>query len=260
MEELVPEAILDGLCTDWLGRRIVAFEAIDSTNRVAKSMAQQGAPEGTLVIADEQTAGRGRLGRRWLAPRGTSLLFSLIFRPAVEVRRAQGLTMICGLGVRQAIRIATGLPAQLKWPNDILLRGRKAGGILTELGLQAARLDYAVVGIGLNVNLDVAALPSDWNATSIQQELGHAFSRVRLLQEALLYIEERYRAWQAGEWPLKEWAAALDTLGQRVQLHTADGTWQGVAENVDEEGALLLRLDNGQLQRVFVGDITPPSA
>ncbi len=251
----MPEAILDGLRTEVVGRQIHYFERVDSTNAAATSLAQRGAAEGTLVIADEQTAGRGRLGRRWLAPPGSCLLFSLLFRPVLEARRAQGLTMACGLGIREAITAVTNLPAQLKWPNDILLSNRKAGGILTDMHAVGARLDYVVVGIGLNVNLDIAALPASFRATSIRHEVGHTVSRVRLLQQALVCIEERYKALQAGEWPVKEWAAALQTLGQRVQLQTPEGLREGLAEAVDDEGALLLRLDSGRLLRVLVGDI-----
>lgn len=255
MVGLTQTAILGGLGTRWLGRRVVAYETIDSTNAVAKRLAAEGAAEGTLVIAEEQTAGRGRLERRWLAPPGTALLFSLLFRPALEVARAAALTMICGLGVRQAIRELTALPAQLKWPNDIVLHGRKAGGILTEASTSGGRLQWAVVGIGLNVNLAPSALPAEFGATSIQHQLGRSTSRLKLLQRTLLHIEQRYVGLQAGQSPLDEWAAALETLGQRVQLHIAQGAVEGIAQAVDDEGALWLRLDDGQLRQVWVGDI-----
>lgn len=258
MIELAPETILDGLRTQFLGRQVVCYKVIDSTNNVAKVLAQAGAAEGTMVIADEQTMGRGRLGRQWLAPAATSLLFSLIFRPDLEAVRVQGLTMVCGLGVRQAIRELTGLPAQLKWPNDILLHGRKAGGILTEAGSTGWRLDYVVVGIGLNVNLDVRLLPAEFNATSISHELGQPISRVKLLQQILWRIEERYLALCTGDWPLAEWANALETLGKWIEVHTAQGNWRGTAEAVDQEGALLLRLENGHVKRVLEGDIRLP--
>lgn len=258
MDELTAQTILNGLRTDWLARNVVFFEMTNSTNTVASRLAQQGAPEGTLVIADEQTAGRGRLGRPWVAPHGTCLLFSLLFRPSLEARRAQGLTMVCGLGLRQAVRGVTGLPAQLKWPNDLLLHGRKAGGMLTELSAQAGHLDYVVAGIGLNVNVDAAQLPPEFHATSLLTELGHSVSRVALLQRALEEIEARYHELQAGVWPLQEWAAALDTLGQRVRLNTTQGALDGRAESVDEEGALLVRQDDGSVRRVLVGDIGLP--
>lgn len=255
MTDLTPQAILDGLRTRFLARQLVYYEVIESTNTVAKTLAHAGAAEGTMVIADKQTKGRGRLGRQWLAPGGTSLLFSLIFRPNLEATRVQGLTMVCGLGVRQAIRELTGLPAQLKWPNDILIQGRKAGGILTELSSIGQHLDYVVVGIGLNVNLDADLLPAEFNATSISQELKQPVSRVQLLQLILLHIEERYVALRAGNWPLTEWASALETLGKEVEVRTIHGTWRGTAAAVDDEGALLIRLEDGQVIRVLEGDI-----
>jgi BirA family biotin operon repressor/biotin-[acetyl-CoA-carboxylase] ligase len=255
MESLNPAAILNGLRTGSFGQQVVYFEAIDSTNSVAKSLAQRGAGEGTLVIAESQSAGRGRLGRKWLAPSGTSLLFSLLFRPDLEVRRAQGLTMICGLGVREAIREVTELPAQLKWPNDITVRGRKVGGILTEISSSGPQLDYAVAGIGLNVNVTMAALPPEFNATSISHELGRTIARLPLLQATLWHVEQRYSDLRQGKWPAEEWAAALETLGSFVELHTADGIWWGLATAVDDEGALILRTENGQLKRVLVGDV-----
>jgi len=259
------QGIQAGLLTHCLGQHAVVYESIDSTNSAAGRLAQQDAPDGTLVIANQQSAGRGRLGRPWLAPPGTSLLFSLLFRPhastlgrqpvRLPVSRAQGLTMACGLGIRAAIRCMTGLPAQLKWPNDILLSGLKAGGILSELGVSGPLVDYVIVGIGLNVNLDPAALPTGVAATSISSQLGRKAERIALLQTALSEIEQRYAALLAGSWPLEEWASALETLRKPVLLQTMQGPLHGVAEDVDEEGALLLRLDDGRLQRVLVGDI-----
>lgn len=255
MHDLTTAAILDGLSTHCLGHRALCYETIDSTNAMAKTLAVEGAAEGTLVIADEQTAGRGRLDRPWLAPPGTSLLFSLIFRPQFEAARVAALTMICGLGVREGVRELTALPAQLKWPNDIMLRGRKVGGILTEVSTRGEHLDWVVVGIGLNVNLAVTALPAEFGATSLQHELGQSISRLQLLQHTLLHIEQRYLKLQAGQWPSHEWSTALETLGQRVQVQTVEGAVEGLAEAVDDEGALWLRLDDGRLRKVWVGDI-----
>jgi BirA family biotin operon repressor/biotin-[acetyl-CoA-carboxylase] ligase len=252
---LAPAVILDGLRTRWLGRQVVYYEKVDSTQAVAKALAAQGAVEGTLVIAEEQSAGRGRLDRRWIAPSGTSLLFSLILRPQLEIARVAAVTMICGLGVRQAIRELTALPAQLKWPNDIVLHGRKVGGILAEAGTSEEHLEWVVVGIGLNVNLAVAVLPTEFGATSLQHELGQTLSRVQLLRRTLPGIEQRYAQLQAGQWPAHEWSTALETLGQRVRLQTAEGALEGLAETVDDEGALWLRLDDGRLRQVWVGDL-----
>ncbi len=257
MHNLEPAAILDGLRTRWLGQRIVYHETVNSTNSVAKTLAEQAGTEGTLVIAEEQTAGRGRLGRMWLAPRGTSLLFSLLFRPDLSASRTPALNMICGLGIRQAIRELLNLPAQLKWPNDITVRGRKLGGILTEMSTTGKRVDYVIIGIGLNVNLTPAMLPREFNATSISQELGRKASRLLLLQAVLWHIEQRYTALCHGKWPAQEWASALETLGRCVSLRTSQGTWRGVATGIDDEGALMVRLNGGQSRRVLVGDIMP---
>jgi BirA family biotin operon repressor/biotin-[acetyl-CoA-carboxylase] ligase len=256
-DRLSKEEIRYGLGTRFVGQHVVHRLSISSTNTLARELAAHGAPEGTLVIAEEQTAGRGRLGRRWLAPRGSSLLMSLIFRPQLPPTRVTQLTMVCGLAVRQAIHETTGLPAQLKWPNDILIGGRKTGGILTEMSSLGQRLQYAVVGIGLNVNVVPHALPVHFAATSIAHELGRSLARLPLLQNLLWHIEARYLDLSAGRSPLDDWSGALHTLGQKVQLNTPEGSWEGLAVAVDEEGALLLRLDDGQTKRVLAGDITP---
>jgi len=258
LDELNPHTILAGLATESLGRQIVYYPVVGSTNLAAKQLAAEGAADGTLVIADEQTAGRGRLDRRWFAPPGSSLLFSLIFRPALTAGRVHGLTMVCGLGIREAVREVTALPAQLKWPNDIMVHGRKAGGILTEASSSGEVLNHVVVGVGLNVNLPSDALPPEFGATSLRHELGRAVPRPDLLQKALLHIERRYKALQTGWWPVQEWARALETLGRVVRVQTEGGIQHGRAETVDEDGALILRGDDGKSLRVILGDILSP--
>ena len=260
MERLSVESIEKGLATAFVGRRIIYHRSIGSTNDVAKGLAAQGTPEGTLVIADEQTAGKGRLGRRWLAPPGTSLLISLLFRPELAVHQAQRLTMICSLAVVEAIEAVTGLAAAIKWPNDIVVQGKKAGGILTELGATGERLDYAVVGLGLNVNLDFGAVEAMGElaatATSLSQELGREVSRLALLWRILESVEGRYRRLQAGELPHDEWASRLITLHNHVLVDTPQGAVEGWVEGVDADGALLLRTHCGEHQRVLAGDVT----
>jgi len=255
-DKLSARKIRDGLGTRFVGQNVVYRECVASTNALAKDLADEGAPEGTLVIAEEQTAGRGRLGRPWLAPHGSSLLMSLVFRPRLQFSRTPQVSMICGLAVCDAIRQTTGLLAQLKWPNDILISGRKTGGILTETCGGSQYPQYVVVGIGLNVNLDPQTLPTHFAATSIARELGQPLPRLQLLQELLYRVEARYLDVCAGVSPVNDWSAALETLGQRVHLTTMRGSWVGVALAVDEEGGLLLRLDNGQTKRVLAGDIT----
>jgi BirA family biotin operon repressor/biotin-[acetyl-CoA-carboxylase] ligase len=249
---------LDGLETERIGRNLVYRPAIGSTNDEARRLARAGAPEGTLVVTDYQTSGRGRLDRRWEAPAGSSLLMSLVFRPRLAAHQVQRLTMICGLSVVDAVEAETHLQVGLKWPNDLVIAGAKLGGILTEIELDGNRVDHAVVGIGLNVNLDPDQLPEDlWMvATSLSQVLGRKVARMPLLRELLRAIEVRYRALQAGQSPLAEWAARLVTLGQPVAVSAMGSCVRGVAEGVDDDGALLVRRDDGRLETVLVGDVT----
>jgi len=257
LSELSSESIKRGLRTDLIGQSIAYHSTLGSTNDLLKELAAQGAPEGTLVIADEQTAGKGRLNRKWLAPPGSSLLLSLLFHPDLIPRQAQRLTMICSLAVVDAIEVLTGLPAGLKWPNDVFIRDKKAGGILTESGTTGGRLDYVVVGMGLNVNLAVSALPELRDmATSLSQELGREVSRLELLWEILEGIEVRYKSLRRGESPHEEWAARLVNLACQVQVTTAHGVLAGWAEGVDADGALVLRTTDGQRKRILAGDVT----
>jgi len=257
LSELSVERIKRGSKTELIGQSIVYYSSIGSTNEALKELAVQGVLEGAMVIADEQTGGKGRLGRKWLAPRSTSLLMSLLFRPDLPPSQAQRLTMICSLAIADAIEGLTGLPAGLKWPNDIFIRGKKAGGILTESGTTGGRLDYVVVGMGLNVNLAVSTLPELRGiATSLSQELGQKVSRLELLWRILEGIETRYKSLMRGGSPHEEWAARLINLGQQVQATTAQGVLVGWAEGVDADGSLILRTSSGQRKRVLVGDVT----
>jgi len=257
LSELSAESIRLGLRTDLIGQHIIYYPSLGSTNDLLKELAAQGAPEGTLVIADEQTAGKGRLGRKWLAPSGTSLLLSLLFRPDLAPTQAQRLTMICSLATADAIQGLTGLSVGLKWPNDIFIRGKKAGGILTEAGARGGRLDYVIVGIGLNVNLDISTLPELRGvATSLSQELGQEVSRLKLLWRILEGVEMRYKSLKRGKSPHEEWAARLINLARQVQVTTPQGVLVGWAERVDADGALILRTSDGQHQRILAGDVT----
>jgi BirA family biotin operon repressor/biotin-[acetyl-CoA-carboxylase] ligase len=245
------------LQTTRIGHPVRYWETIGSTMDEARRLAQDGAPEGTLVIADEQTAGRGRLQRTWWAPPGTSLLMTLVLRPNVQPRQAQRLTMICSLAVCDAISESCGVEAQVKWPNDVLIDGKKVCGVLTELGLLGERLEYALVGMGINVNVDFGAAPPLMApATSLLMEVGRPVSRLDLLVGVLSGIERRYKALQAGGTCHEEWAARLSTVGQEVCVTGDAERWCGLATGVDEDGALLIRLADGTVQRVLAGDVT----
>jgi BirA family biotin operon repressor/biotin-[acetyl-CoA-carboxylase] ligase len=262
------ETIRAGLLTRFVGQTVYYWPAVGSTNDELKRLADEGAPEGTLAIADEQTAGRGRLrGRTWVAPAGSSLLMSLLFRPAwLAPAQAQQITMLCALAAADAVAQLTGLQPGLKWPNDLLLDGKKLAGVLTELGFVGDKLAWAVVGVGLNINADFAGQPElpalgpqaqvAATAISLSMALGRPVSRLRLLHAYLASVEARYQALRAGQSPHREWAARLATLGQAVTVHAPDGVHQGIAEGVDEAGALLLRQPSGELARVLAGDVT----
>jgi BirA family biotin operon repressor/biotin-[acetyl-CoA-carboxylase] ligase len=257
MDELGAEIIRQGLTTRFIGQQVHYYPEVASTNDIARRLAAEGAPEGALVIADHQTAGRGRLGRSWLAPAGTSLLFSLLFRPPLSPPQAPRVAMTVALGVVDGITQVTGLKPRLKWPNDVLIEGRKVCGLLTETGMTGERLDHVVVGVGLNVNFDPRDVPGiPPTATSLAVALGRPVERVPLLQAILTAIEGHYERLRTGESPHNEWAALLDTLGKLVRVTTPDGVEEGIAENVDADGGLLLRRSDGSRVRILVGDVT----
>jgi BirA family biotin operon repressor/biotin-[acetyl-CoA-carboxylase] ligase len=257
MEELTPEAIRRDLGTEFLGQHVLCYDRVGSTNTISKELAEGGAPEGTLVVAEEQTTGRGRRGRRWLAPAGSSLLVSLILRPSLAPEELPLLLMASALAVARAIEESTGLAVHFKWPNDILLGDKKAGGILIETGLSGQDVEYAVIGIGLNVNLDVASIPEIApTATSISAALGEETSRVQILQSLLRSMEKEYLLLQRGHTPIARWAARLSRLGQQVQVDTPWGRETGQLEGVDPDGTLILRRGDGTEARITVGDVT----
>jgi BirA family biotin operon repressor/biotin-[acetyl-CoA-carboxylase] ligase len=255
MDQLSVPALKDALATQVVGRRIVHLPVASSTNEVAKTLARRRAREGTVVIAEEQTAGKGRLGRGWTAPAGTSLLLSVILRPT----RAQlpQLIMLSSLAACRAVEGVTGLAARLKWPNDILVNGRKLGGILTEVDLLGNRPRFAVVGIGLNVNFDVGAVPEiRESATSVSLELGRDFPRQELLLALLRELDDLYLALRRGQSLREEWRGRLETLGRWIRVTGRGGVEEGWAEDVDEGGRLLLRRADGSLVALSEGEVS----
>jgi BirA family transcriptional regulator, biotin operon repressor / biotin---[acetyl-CoA-carboxylase] ligase len=258
MEALTGASIRAGLGTAFVGQEVHFWPETGSTNDEARRLARAGAPEGTLVVAEHQTAGRGRLERSWAAPPGSSLLLSLIFRPTLAPAQVQRLTMVCGLAIVEAVEATTGLPVGLKWPNDVVAGDAKLGGILAEVEHQGEAVAYAVVGMGLNVNLRPSDLPHDLAqpATSLAELLGEPVPRLPLLQALLRAVERRMLALAAGHSPHEEWAARLVTLGRRVTVSGAGPTFQGRAEGVSPDGALLVRRAGGRLETVLAGDVT----
>ena len=248
----------------WLGAssRFVFRSAVTSTHDILRDLAEHDAPEGTVVLAESQTAGRGRLGRRWLATPGSALLLSALFRPpAPFLTYAPRVMMSCGLALREAVAEVTGLAPALKWPNDLIVeRGeqwRKLAGILAEIGIVAGQAPFLMVGVGLNVAtpLEQLALVSPV-ATSLLVELGHPVDRATLLEAFLQRLEGCYERLRAGWSPLSEWRTALAWMGREVWVKAPTGDVLGVAADVLDDGTLVLQTAGGAVLHFPVGDVS----
>lgn len=247
-------AITDNLGTRFIGQRVIYYPSLTSTNDVAKQEAQRGAAEGTVVIAEEQTAGKGRIKRAWLSPRG-SIALSVILYP--ELGYLSSLIMIASLAVVHCLEKVTGLKSQIKWPNDILINGKKVCGILIENEVKGNKVDYAIIGIGVNVNLRLSDFPEiPPTATSLSQELGRDVSQLDMIRCLLAEIERLYLALPAGGSVYQEWRDNLVTLGKKVQVSSDETTYEGIAESVTKDGSLLLRQSDGSLTKIVAGDVT----
>ncbi|OPZ75062.1 MAG: Bifunctional ligase/repressor BirA [Firmicutes bacterium ADurb.Bin456] len=257
---LYPAEILDGLATRVLGREIEYFEEVGSTNEVARMRAAKGAGGGLLVVAEEQTGGKGRLGRQWHSSRSRGILFTLLLYPPVNPSRASQITMLAAVSLVSAIRRETGVGVGIKWPNDLLAGGKKVCGILAELSAELDRIGHLVVGVGINANQDRGDFPADVRetATSLMLETGETVSRVRLLRACLESFEHWYSLWlEQGFEPVRAaWKQMSVSLNCPVRIQTLDKSWEGWAEDVDNDGALLLRLPGGSLQRFVSGEVS----
>jgi len=253
--------IIFNLPTQFIGQTIRYYETIGSTNTELKRLADEHAPEGMLLVADEQSAGRGRFKRVWQAPKKGSLLTSLLFRPTfLHPHNIQHLTMICSLAMIESIKQETCISVNIKWPNDLVFDNRKLAGVLTEASFIANKLSWIVVGLGVNVNFDVATCLPEFaqTAISLQTIAGHSISRLALLRNYLVHVEKWYHAMCLGKSPHKAWKERLTMLGQSVIISTNDHVFEGIAEDVEQTGALQLRLPNGKLKSVLAGDVLIP--
>ena len=246
-----------------IGGRIVYHASTGSTNDDAKVLASVGEPEGTVVVADEQIAGRGRAGKsRWVTPANTSVAVSVLLRPKLASERLGALAMIAGLAAIEAVERGAGVKASLKWPNDVLVGGSKLGGILVESALSGAGIAYAVVGTGLNGNLRAADLGALADAalppTTLRDATGQPVDRERVVISLLEALDRQYRALNANQHAeiADAYRAALATLGQAVTVTGAGETIDGIAEDVNEDGALVLRLPSGARRALAYGEVT----
>jgi len=246
--------ITKDLETRFVGQRVIYYPSLTSTNEVAKREAQHGAAEGTVILADEQTAGKGRLKRVWLSPKG-SIALSIILYPSLS--HLPSLIMLASLAVVHGIEAATGLKTQVKWPNDILINGRKVCGILIESDVQGNAVNYSIIGIGINVNLRLADFPEIQSiATSLSDEIGREVSRLSIIRCLLAETERLYLALRTGEAIYEEWRDSLTTLGKRVHVKIGETIYEGIAESVARDGSLLLSSADGSLTRIVAGDVT----
>ena len=253
-ESLSAAAITDGLATRFIGHEVSCYPSLPSTNDVAKTRSQEGAKEGMVIVAEEQTAGRGRIKRRWLSPRG-GIALSIILYPPLDY--LSSLIMVASLAVAGSIERVTGLKAQIKWPNDVLVNGKKVCGILVESDVRGNKVDYAIIGIGINVNLKLSEFPQIAPmATSLSQELGRDVSRREIVRSLLTEAERLYMALSEGDLVFKQWRERLVTLGQKVRVSSGEATYEGIAESVARDGSLLLRQPDGNLLKIVAGDVT----
>ena len=251
---LVADAVRQGLYTHVVGRRILYYPQLSSTMDEAARLAEQGAEEGTVVIAERQSAGRGRQGRIWVSQPG-NLLLSVVFRPDMD--RLPFVSIIGGLAAARAVRKTTGLLPAIKWPNDLMLGGKKAAGILAESTVVGDSVCYAILGIGLNIALD----PSETEeisalATSVNAAAGREVKRETLLRQLLLDLDDTYMNLGRATSPVPEWSGLLENLGTRVEVTSGSETHIGVAEGVDATGNLLLRMETGKILTMTAGDVT----
>jgi BirA family biotin operon repressor/biotin-[acetyl-CoA-carboxylase] ligase len=258
--KLVVPVITEMTQGSMFGRSFRYYDEIESTNVEAKELAMAGAPEGTVVIAELQSAGRGRLGRRWTSPAGKGLLFSVILRPTLPMSRAHMLTIVAAVAAARGIETQTDASVRIKWPNDLFIGDRKAGGILLEVAGEQDVVEWVIVGIGINVNTEYTELPVDLrrSATSLKMATGEAVDRSELLARILLSLETTYKEAQKHGFDraLSEFRQRDYLLKRSVSVQTREGSVIGEATGIDNQGALLVQLPHRHVRRFHSGDVT----
>jgi BirA family biotin operon repressor/biotin-[acetyl-CoA-carboxylase] ligase len=243
-----------------IGREIQVFEETTSTNDVIARLARAGVREGVVVFAESQSKGRGRMGRTWVSPARKGLWFSILLRPDFSPQAATQLTVAAATSLARAIRQQTGVAPEIKWPNDILIRGKKIAGILTEMSAELDHLKELILGIGIDVNLEAHDLPAPLRkiATSIRIESGQMVDRAGLAVAILRELDRDYERIKNGEFDIvaEEWQQQCTTIGAQVSIRIGDRVIRGLAEALDADGALLLRGQHGHLERIIGGDVT----
>ena len=255
---LTQSELADLIQTECLGKAIHYYEEIDSTNQMAKALAREGAGEGTVVIADKQNSGKGRLGKVWDSPSGTGIWMSIILRPQIMPGQAAQLTLLAGLSMCEAITRVTGLEAKIKWPNDIVINGKKVCGILTEMSAELDRINYIIPGIGVNVNTE--SFPDELaHATSLSLQGGRTYMRKYIVKEFLQLFEKDYMRYKdeksIGAF-LERYRTNCITLHNQVKIITTDGEYIAYTKDIATDGALVVIDETGKESHVFSGEVS----
>ncbi|MRG86379.1 biotin--[acetyl-CoA-carboxylase] ligase [Salinibacillus xinjiangensis] len=258
-ERMSVNTIQWNLKTDWLGQNMHFEEQVDSTQTVAHQLAREGAEHGTVIVADEQLKGRGRLHRPWHSQKGSGIWMSIILRPDIEPHRAPQLTLASAVAITKMLKFLTGVQPKIKWPNDIFVGDRKLAGILTEMQAEQDLIEYVIIGIGLNVNLDQKAVPDDLQdvATSIQLETGKAWKREELIQELLYQMESIYELFlQQGFSSIKQaWEQDAYRLGETITVKARRKEWEATLIGIHEDGALIVEDENQSKSVLYSAEI-----
>jgi len=254
-DKLLQEELQWNLSTQIVGKKILSYSSVDSTNTIAYKLGEEGLEEGSVIVAEEQKKGKGRLGREWISPKGVGIYLSCILRPHILPVEVPKITLLAAVAVTKAIREVSGLNVVIKWPNDILLGRKKICGILTELRAEQDTVNFVVIGIGINVNTEKNDLPKE--ATSLKEEADKQIPRVELAKAVMQQLESHYLKFkkQGFEPIIDEWRDFSGILGARVKVISQNKGIEGQAQDIDNTGALIIRLDNGMLERVLAGDV-----
>ena len=259
--ELVADEIRSRLSTRVIGREILCHEQLASTNLTAMELGEAGAAEGLVVIAEQQTAGKGRLGRRWESPAGVNLYLSILLRPAMPPWEVPRLTFLSAVAAARALQDVTGLKVEVKWPNDLLVNGKKIAGLLNEMSAESDAVHHVVLGLGLNINMTADQFPSElrYPATSVWLEKGTLTSRLDVVVALLEHFDRLYDEFlRCGMEPVRQaWQELFAMLGKAVRVESGPASLKGVVAGIDEEGALLLQLPDGTIEKVLAGDVLP---
>ena len=245
--------------TEWAGHPVACYDVLDSTNLQAKLDAEHGADQGALVVADMQTAGRGRRGRAWSSPPGTNVYYTLVLKPDLAPEKASMLTPVMGLAVAEGIRSTCGLEPQIKWPNDIVINGKKVCGMLAEMSLERDFIHYVVIGVGINVGLQDFPGEITATATCLQQECGKKVPRAELIVSIMHAFEKYYEIFlKQGNLSglMEQYSRLLVNNGREVRVLDPKGEFQGIARGINELGELLVEREDGSVTEVYAGEVS----